>query len=146
MEWQPHVTVATIVEQDGKFLLVEELCNNELVFNQPAGHLDPNETLAQAAIRETMEETGWTVELIGVVGVGLYTSPHNDTTYHRTTFHAKAVAHDAQQPLDEGIQQAVWMSYEEVLAVADRMRSPMVIRTIEQYLAGHRYPLDLVYD
>ena len=146
MEWQPHVTVASIVEKDGKFLLVEELSNNELVFNQPAGHLDPNESLIEAAVRETQEETGWTVEPLGVVGVGLYTSPHNDTTYHRTTFHAKVVSHDPNQPLDDGIHQAVWMSYEEILAATDRMRSPLVIRTIEQYLNGHRYPLELIYE
>ncbi|MCP3908476.1 MAG: NUDIX hydrolase [Oceanicoccus sp.] len=145
MEWQPHVTVATVVEKDGKYLLVEERCNGELVFNQPAGHLDPNETLEEAAVRETFEETGWHVKLKGVVGVALYTSPHNQVTYHRTTFYATAEEHDPQQTLDDGIQQAVWMSYEEMQANSERMRSHLVIQSIEQYQQGHRYPINLVF-
>ncbi len=146
MDWNPHVTVATVIEKDGKYLLVEELCNGQLVFNQPAGHLDPNETLEQAAIRETFEETGWHVELQGVVGVALYTSPHNQITYHRTTFYAKALEHDPEHPLDKGIQQAVWMSYEDMLASSDRMRSHLVIKCIEQFQQGHRYPIELVFE
>ena len=146
MEWQPHVTVATVVEKNGKYLLVEERCNGELVFNQPAGHLDSGETLAEAAVRETFEETGWHVQLQGVVGVALYTSPHNQVTYHRTTFFATAVAQDSEQALDEGIEQAVWMSYDDILANRDRMRSHLVIKCIEQYQQGHRYPIDLVFE
>lgn len=145
MEWLPHVTVATIVERDGKFLLVEEVSNGGLVINQPAGHLDANESLQQAAIRETLEETAWSVELTGVVGVALYTSPHNAVTYHRTTFVAKAVAHHPEQELDTGIERALWMSYEDMLANAAKMRSPLVIKTVEQYRAGHCYPLDMVF-
>ena len=145
MEWQPHVTVATVIEHEGKYLLVEELSNGKLVYNQPAGHLDPNETLEQAAIRETLEETGWTIELEGVVGVALYHSPHNDTTYNRTTFHAKALAHDPTITLDDGIQQAIWLSYEEICAASDKLRSQLVLRAIEQYRDGHRYPLSLIY-
>jgi ADP-ribose pyrophosphatase YjhB (NUDIX family) len=146
MDWQPHVTVATVIEKDGKYLLVEERCNGALVFNQPAGHLDPDETLEQAAVRETFEETGWHVDLQGVVGVALYTSPHNQVTYHRTTFYATAVSHDTEQPLDDGIEQAVWMSYEEMLNNSDRMRSHLVIKCIEQYQQGHRYPIGLVFE
>ena len=146
MEWQPHVTVATVIEKDDKYLLVEEYCNGELVFNQPAGHLDANETLEQAAVRETFEETGWHVQLQGVVGVALYTSPHNQVTYHRTTFYATAVEHDPEQVLDEGIERAVWMSYDDILASRDRMRSHLVIKCIEQYQQGHRYPIDLVFE
>ena len=145
MDWKPHVTVATVIEKDGKYLLVEERCNGALVFNQPAGHLDPNETLEQAAVRETFEETGWHVQLQGVVGVALYTSPHNQVTYHRTTFYAKAVEHDPTQALDDGIEQAIWMSYEDIIASSDRMRSHLVIKCIEQYQQGHRYPIDLVF-
>ena len=146
MEWQPHVTVATVVEKNGKYLLVDERCNGELVFNQPAGHLDSGETLVEAAVRETFEETGWHVQLQGVVGVALYTSPHNQVTYHRTTFFATAVAQDSEQALDEGIEQAVWMSYDDILANRDRMRSHLVIKCIEQYQQGHRYPIDLVFE
>jgi ADP-ribose pyrophosphatase YjhB (NUDIX family) len=146
MEWAPHVTVATIIEDNGKFLLVEEHSNGSLVINQPAGHLEEDETLQQAAIRETYEETGWHVELQGVVGVALYHSPHNKVTYHRTTFFAKAVSHDPKQVLDDGIEQAVWMTYDEMLAVRDKMRSKLVIRAVEQYLEGNRFPLSLIYD
>jgi len=145
MEWQPHVTVATVIERDGKYLLVEELSNDQLVYNQPAGHLDPNETLEQAAVRETLEETGWTIELEGVIGVALYHSEHNNTTYNRTTFYGCAISHDPALPLDEGIQRAVWFSYEEILQLSDKLRSTLVIRAIEQYRDGHRYPLSLIY-
>ena len=146
MEWQPHVTVATIIEKDNKFLLVEEYSNGNLVFNQPAGHLDEDESLAEAAIRETLEETGWHIEPEGIVGLALYHSPHNQVTYHRTTFYAKAISHDASQPLDEGIERAVWMSYEEMLANKERMRSQLVIKAVEHYQNGHRYPLDMIFD
>ena len=146
MEWLPHVTVATIVEKDGKYLLVEELSEGTLVFNQPAGHLEANETLQQAAVRETCEETGWTVALQGLVGIALYTSPRNQVTYHRTTFFAEAVSHAPNSKLDDGIEQALWMSYEEMLANSARMRSELVIRSVQQYRNGHRYPLDMVFN
>lgn len=146
MDWQPHVTVATIVEKDNRFLLVEEFAGGELVFNQPAGHLDPNETLQQAAVRETFEETGWHIELQGIVGVALYEAPSNGVTYHRTTFFAKALEHDAAAKLDDGIQRAVWLSYEDILERSDRMRSKLVIKAIEQYRDGHQYPLSMIYD
>ena len=144
MDWLPHVTVATIVEKDGKYLLVHERSNGHLVYNQPAGHLDPNESLQQAAVRETCEETGWTVELKGLVGIALYTSPVSQVTYHRTTFFAEAISHNSEQPLDQGIEQAVWMSLDEMKVVASQMRSELVIKSVEQYLNGHRYPLDAV--
>ncbi len=146
MEWLPHVTVATVVEKDDKYLLVEEISNGDLVFNQPAGHLEAGESLQQAAIRETHEETGWTVELQGVVGVALYTSPHNQTTYHRTTFFARAVSHNPELELDEGIERAVWMSYDDMLANSAKMRSQLVISSVDLYRNGHRYPLDLIFE
>ena len=145
MEWLPHVTVATVVEKDGKYLLVQEQSNGKLVYNQPAGHLDPDESLAQAAVRETLEESAWLVEIKGVVGLALYTSPHNNVTYHRTTFYAEALSHNPDQALDDGIEQAVWMSYEEMLAAADSMRSGLVIKAVEQYRSGHRYPNELIF-
>ncbi|MGK0441444.1 MAG: 8-oxo-dGTP pyrophosphatase MutT (NUDIX family) [Pseudohongiellaceae bacterium] len=145
MEWHPHVTVATIIERDNKFLLVEEISNGKRVLNQPAGHLEPNETLEQAAVRETLEETGWTVELSGLVGVALYHSPHNNITYHRTTFYARAISHNPNATLDEGIQAALWLSYEEIAAKSDRLRSQLVLSAIDQYKNGHQYPLDFIY-
>jgi ADP-ribose pyrophosphatase YjhB (NUDIX family) len=145
MQWLPHVTVATVIEQDGKFLLVEEQAETGLVFNQPAGHLEANETLVQAAKRETYEETGWHVDIRGVVGVALYTSPINKVTYHRTTFHAKAIEYDAAAQLDDGIVRAIWMSYDEMQLASARMRSLLVLKSVEQYLQGHRYPLDMIF-
>lgn len=145
MIFTPHVTVATVVEHEGNYLMVEELSEGNLVYNQPAGHLDANETLEEAAVRETLEETGWHVELLGVVGIALYTSALNNTTYNRTTFFAKALKREESPALDDGIQQAIWLSYEEIKQQANKLRSPLVIRAIEQYQNGHRYPLSLIY-
>ena len=146
MSWPPHITVATIVERQGKFLLVEELSNGKLVYNQPAGHLDPGETLQQAAVRETFEESGWHIKTIGVVGVSKYTAPHTGTIYYRTTFIGEVIEHDANAALDTGILQAVWLSLEEIKAQEHKLRSPLVLKNIEQYLAGERYPLSIICD
>lgn len=146
MEWQPHVTVATVIEQDDKYLLVEEQGNGGLVINQPAGHLDPDESLLEAAVRETYEETGWRVALKGVVGIALYTSPLNGVTYHRTTFYADPVKHNPDIELDQGIERALWMTYEEMKAASARMRSHLVISAVEQYRQGHRYPLNMIFE
>jgi 8-oxo-dGTP pyrophosphatase MutT (NUDIX family) len=144
MSWAPHVTVATIVEHENRFLMVFEAADGRNVYNQPAGHLEPDESLQAAAVRETLEETGWTVELTGVVGLNLYTAPSNGITYCRTTFIAKPISHDPKRPLDTGIISAVWLSHEEIVARADQLRSPMTLRIIEEYLAGRRFPLDVV--
>ncbi|GGY66770.1 NUDIX hydrolase [Cellvibrio zantedeschiae] len=144
MTWAPHVTVATIVERDNRFLMVYEDSDGKLVYNQPAGHLDPDETLHQAAIRETLEETGWTVKLTGVVGVNLYTAPSNGVTYLRTTFIGEALSHDPQRKLDTGIIEAVWLTYEELVARKDQLRSPMTLQIIDDYRAGRRFPLEVI--
>lgn len=144
MSWAPHVTVATIVEDQGRFLFVYEEADGKKVYNQPAGHLDPNETLREAALRETLEETGWTVKLTGVIGVNLYTAPSNGVTYLRTSFIAEAISHDPNRPLDNGIIEAVWLSYEELLARKDQLRSPMTLQIIEEYRSGRRFPLEVV--
>lgn len=144
--WPPHVTVATVVERAGRFLVVEEYDElaGGLVLNQPAGHLDPGEGLLEAALRETREETGWEVRLTGVIGVSLATAP-NGITYYRTTFHAEPVRRIEDQVLDPVIHAVHWLSYEEMLANSARMRSPLVLPTVEQYRRGHLYPLDLIY-
>src|SRR5690606_38202090 len=144
MTWAPHVTVATIVERDNRYLMVYEEADGNKVFNQPAGHLEPNETLQAAALRETLEETGWTVKLTGVVGLNLYTAPSNGITYFRTTFIAEALNQDPTRQLDTGIIEAVWLTYEELLARKDQLRSPMTLQIIEEYRAGRRFPLEVV--
>lgn len=144
MTWAPHVTVATIIERDNRYLMVYEESDGKKVYNQPAGHLDPNETLLDAAIRETLEETGWTIQLTGVVGVNLYTAPSNGITYFRTTFIGEVISHDAKRPLDTGIIEAVWLSYEELLERKEQLRSPMTLQIIEDYRAGRRFPLSVV--
>ncbi len=144
MTWAPHVTVATIIERDNRFLMVYEESDGKLVYNQPAGHLDPDETLFEAAIRETLEETGWTIKLTGVVGVNLYTAPSNGITYFRTTFIGEAISHDTNRTLDTGIIEAVWLTYEELLERKEQLRSPMTLQIIDDYLEGRRFPLGVV--
>lgn len=146
MTWHPHITVATIIEANGRFLMVEESKGGRLVLNQPAGHLEPNETLRQAALRETLEETGWTVELSGVVGIYLYTAPSNGVTYQRVCFAATPLTHDPQRTLDEGITGALWMTRDELAAQPERWRSELILRCIDDYLAGQPYDLAVVRD
>lgn len=145
MTWVPHVTVATVVENEGKFLFVEEWAEGRLCINQPAGHLEANETLIEAAARETLEETAWRVEIQGLLGSCLYPAPHKNISYYRTTFFASAIEHLSENTLDDGIERALWLSYDELLAEKNRLRSAMVISTVEQFLHGHKYPLSFIY-
>jgi 8-oxo-dGTP pyrophosphatase MutT (NUDIX family) len=143
MDWLPRLTVATIIEMDGRFLLVEEYADGEeLVYNQPAGHLDEHETLAAAAIRETLEETAWEIQIDAIIGVYYWTHPKGQT-FVRTCFAGQALRHHPDQPLDQGIQRAVWLTREEIAALGSKLRSPMVLRCIDDCLAGKRYPLEL---
>lgn len=144
MTWQPHITVATIVEDNGRFLMVEELKGGRAVLNQPAGHLDPHETLTEAAVRETLEETGWDVEATGIVGIYLYTAPSNGVTYQRVCFTAKALKHRPDYQLDDGIVRARWLSRDELMSLRDVWRSELIIRCIDDYLAGFRHSLELI--
>lgn len=146
MTWQPHITVATIVEHEGRFLMVEELKGGKLVLNQPAGHLDPNETLRDAAIRETLEETGWDVELTAVTGIYLYLAPSNGVTYQRICFAAKALRHHPERSLDAGIVGAPWFTREELASQPERWRSELVLRCIDDYLQGPLHSLDVIRD
>ena len=144
MQWQPHITVATVIEDQGRFLLVEELAEGRAVFNQPAGHLEADESLLQAALRETLEETGWDVELTGVTGIYLYTAPSNGVTYQRVCFIAKALKHHPDYQLDDGIIGAKWLTYSELITQRDNWRSELIIRCIDDYLAGHHFSLELI--
>ena len=145
MTWYPHVTVATVIEKDNRYLMVKEHAENNLVYNQPAGHLDPNESLENAACRETLEETGWDICLTGFLGVSVYKSPANNITYVRNTFVAKPLHHHRDQALDDGIVDALWLTYEEILQREHELRSPIVLKAIQDHRAGKHYPLDLVH-
>ncbi len=144
MRFIPHVTVATVVEDQGHFLLVEEMAGGRAVFNQPAGHLEADESLIEAALRETLEETGWHVELTGVTGIYLYTAPSNGVTYQRVCFAAKPLRHDPELKLDDGIIGPRWMSRDELAADPQRWRSELVLRCVDDYLAGECFPLALI--
>ncbi|HEX7768771.1 MAG TPA: NUDIX hydrolase [Dokdonella sp.] len=141
--WRPHVTVATVVPDAGRFLLVEEDVRGRIVLNQPAGHLDPDESLHAAALRETLEETGWEVRLTCLLGVQQWSSSAQ-RQFVRFTFAAEPVRHDAARTLDHGILRALWLSRDEVAAAGDRLRSPMVLASIDDWLAGRRLPLDAI--
>jgi len=149
--WAPHATVATIVEKDGKFLLVEEkrLINAAgeygVVLNQPAGHVDADEAIQAAAVRETLEETRWLVKLKHLVGIYIFTAPANGVTYHRYCFSAEAIEHQSDSELDDGIIDAKWFSWEEIQQF-DNLRSPLVKRCIKDHIDGKQYPLDLIYE
>lgn len=147
--WQPDVTVAAVVVHEGRLLVVEESVRGERVINQPAGHLEPEESLAAATLRETLEETGWDVELTAFIGAYQWKAPvHPDGSggrhYLRFAFAAKPLRHHAGRPLDEGILQPLWLTPTELRACAGRHRSPLVWRVVEDYLAGRRLPLDAV--
>ena len=146
-DWVPHVTVATVIEDSGRYLMVEERDNvsGELVFNQPAGHLEAAESLPAAALRETLEETGWEITLVCVQGIALYTAPAKQITYCRTTFLGKPRRQVASAVLDTDIHATHWLDYEAILASSAKMRSPLVLASIEQHRRGVCYPLDLIY-
>jgi 8-oxo-dGTP pyrophosphatase MutT (NUDIX family) len=144
MRWKPEVTVAAVVERDGRFLIVEERVNGHLVLNQPAGHLEDRETLIAAAIRETREETAWRLTPQALVGTYLWRNPANERTFLRFTFCGTVDDHHADQPLDKGIVRTHWLSYEQLLSQQARLRSPLVLRCIEDFRAGARQPLESV--
>jgi ADP-ribose pyrophosphatase YjhB (NUDIX family) len=141
--WRPHVTVATVVPREGRFLLVEEQVRGRIVLNQPAGHLDPDETLHAAAVRETLEETAWEVELTFLLGVQQWSSPFG-RQFVRFTFAAEAIRHHAARPLDDGILRALWMTRDEIAVATPRLRSPMVLAGVDDWLGGRRLPLDAI--
>ena len=143
MPLTPEVTVAAVVVRHGRFLLVEERIGGQLVLNQPAGHLEDGETLVEAVIRETREETAWRFHPEALVGTYLYRSPEG-RSFLRFAFCGTVDDHRAQQPLDSGILRALWMTHEQMLAQSSRLRSPLVLRCLQDYLLGRRQALDTV--
>jgi 8-oxo-dGTP pyrophosphatase MutT (NUDIX family) len=143
---RPTVTVAAIVERDGAYLLVREQTRNGVRLNQPAGHLEPGETPPAGAARETLEEAAWRVEPTALVGIYRWDAPDNGATFVRFAYAATPIAAVPGRVLDEGIVDALWVPYDEILARRDEHRSPLVLRCIDDYRAGRRWPLDLVQD
>ena len=138
------MTVAALMEKEGRFLLVEERISGEFVYNQPAGHLEDGETLIEAVIREVREETAWEFEPDSLTGIYQWRHPQKQKTFIRVSFCGKGLHHDPERKLDTGIERTLWLTPEEIRNQRDRLRSPMVLRTIEDYLAGIRYPLTLL--
>ncbi|HSI42726.1 MAG TPA: NUDIX hydrolase [Methylotenera sp.] len=143
-QWMPHATVAAIVERDGKFLLVEENTDRGNRFNQPAGHLEDNETIVEAVIRETLEETAYTFEPKSLLGIYHWKHEHNGTTYLRFAFIGSVSNHQPERALDDGIIRTVWMNIDEIRSKAHLMRSPQVITCIEDYSNGKAFPLSVL--
>lgn len=138
------MTVAAIVERDGRFLVVEEIADGEQVFNQPAGHLEPGEPLLDAVVREVREETGTRFLPESVIGIYRWVNPGNEETHVRIAFHGRIEEDDDAPELDEPIIARHWLSYDELRANRDRLRSPLVLGCIDDYRLGTRYPLELL--
>ncbi|KAF0804169.1 MutT/NUDIX family protein [Alcanivorax xiamenensis] len=143
--FEPHITVATVVEQDGRLLFVREHQDGELVLNQPAGHVEFGEDLMQAAYRETLEETAWQVEVTDLLGWYIFQPFKGAGVYYRACFVARPLKHDPRQKLDRGIEEAVWLTPRELSSRQAEHRSPLVARCVSDYLSGRRLPLDTIY-
>jgi 8-oxo-dGTP pyrophosphatase MutT (NUDIX family) len=139
-----HVTVAAVVARDGKFLFVEESVGGRTVLNQPAGHWEAGETLLEAVVRETLEETGWDVEPTALLGVYEFEPPELGYGFLRFAYLARPLRHHSDRPLDPGIARALWLTSEELRAERARHRSPMVQRCVDDALAGVSHPLSLI--
>jgi 8-oxo-dGTP pyrophosphatase MutT (NUDIX family) len=144
MIWKPNVTVAAVIQRDGRFLLVEEETQLGLAFNQPAGHLDEGESLADAVVRETLEETAYHFRPTHLVGIYTWRRPDGEVTYLRFAFAGELRGFDPDRTLDDGIVSAHWLTMAEVQACRSRHRSPLILRCIDDLVAGKRYPLDLL--
>lgn len=144
MTWKPNVTVAAVIEDKGQFLFVEEMSDQGIVINQPAGHVEFGETLTAAVIRETLEETAHQFIPEAIIGIYYWHAPQKGLTYLRFAFTGKLTGRDPHRQLDEGILRCTWLSRDMLLAEAPRHRSPIVMSCVDDYLANKRYPLDLI--
>jgi 8-oxo-dGTP pyrophosphatase MutT (NUDIX family) len=148
-DWKPHVTVAALIERLGLLLMIDVHTPEGLKLNQPAGHLDAGESLQQAVVRESLEESAWHVEPVALLGMYMSRYMHaasgTDVTYLRHAFICRALHEMPGRVLDDGIERVVWMTPQAVLDCPERHRSPLVSRTVEDYLAGRRHPLDVIW-
>ncbi len=142
--WKPSVTVAAVIERDGRFLLVEEEANGRRVLNQPAGHLDPGESLAQAVAREVLEETAHRFTLAGLVGIYRWRYDKEDVTFLRFCFAGAVSAQEPGRALDKEILALHWLTPAELRARQAMHRSPLVMRCVEDHLAGRHFPLEVL--
>ena len=145
---RPSITVAAVIERGGRFLLVEEEDEGRIVYNQPAGHLEQHESLVDGCRREVLEESAWHFLPRELVGIYRWANPEpdSDVSYLRFAFCGELGAHEPGRKLDAGILRAVWLNADEIRASRGRHRSPLVLRCVEDYLAGRRYPLDALID
>jgi len=146
MTWKPRVVVAAVVEKNGKYLVVEENVDNTRVINQPAGHLEPNETIIDAVRRETLEETGWKFEPTHLVGIMHLLNENTNRIFIRFTFTGKLIEHLPNYEIDPDITAVHWMTYEQIKAQQKMFwRSPLVMRSLDAYRAGIRLPMDILH-
>jgi 8-oxo-dGTP pyrophosphatase MutT (NUDIX family) len=142
--WKPNVTVAALIERDGRFLLVEEETDDGIRINQPAGHLDEGESLVDACAREVLEETAWHFRPTALVGVYQWPRPKGDITYLRFAFAGDLGEEEVGRALDDGILRAVWLTAAEIEASRARHRSPLIWQCVQDWRSGRRFPLDLI--
>lgn len=144
MVWKPNVTVAAVIEQAGRYLLVEEVVDGRSVLNQPAGHLEAGESMSQAVVREVLEETGWRFQPEALVAIQLYRATAS-LTFLRFAFTGRIDRHDPNRRLDEGILATHWLTRLEIEARQEQMRSPLVLEAVAAYESGRRYPLEILH-
>lgn len=144
MVWKPHVTVAAVIERDGRFLLVEETTDQGIAFNQPAGHLEAGEDLISAIKREVWEETAWQFEPEALIAIQLWRKTPDHPSFIRFCFTGTVDNHKPEQQLDTGIIKTHWLDRDEILTKQNQLRSPLVLICVDEYLKGQRYPLTLL--
>ena len=145
MNWPLHVTVAAVVERAGRFLLVQESVRGNSVINQPAGHLEQHESLMDAVVRETLEETAWQFEPNALVGIYRWMHPKGDT-FLRFCFTGSLLHEEQNRALDHGIERVLWLEPAELQQRVHELRSPLVLQCIDDYLAGTRISLSIIKD
>lgn len=144
MVWKPHVTVAAVIEKDGKFLLVEEEISKGIAFNQPAGHLEEGEDIISAVKREVNEETAWHFEPEYIIAIQLWRKTPDFPTFLRVCFAGNVHSYNADQVLDDGIIATHWLNREEIAEKHKQLRSSLVLTSVDAYLSDERYPLSLL--